>query len=541
MRLASGQNDLPDRRREILLYGCLLGQVADFVLPHAVDEIDGAAQRLLQAQHRAHQRGFSGAVLAHDAQIVPGVHRKAQMFQDRVGFIAQSQIPTGYQSHYQSFLRGRRSSGGPFRQRLLQHRQVVRHDAKIRRAVRHVPSGDALHGIEDQDLGVPGLGGGHDGLGDAVVVALDGQHGGKAQRVHLARQEHDGLKAGLAFGRAAGECGKVAQIVVVHQIAEGEAVAEQHGVELRSLADGGVLGVQRGQFFDVGVGVGGVAFSVGQVGFTKRDGKGLHQLPGVAQAEPDVLVHLVLVLVLVVALLVFILVIFIPVFVFIVVMLLVFVVFVLHALHDLFHLDVVAHGLNEVHHDHIRVHGLSQRVFHPLVALAAHVDEHIAGGDLHDVLGGGLVAVQIHAIVQQHGNLNVVVIPDYFTHPVIDGEDGGHHAELLLFRKGSAREHECEKHDKCDNARNKLFHGLFLRLYNCYEIENDPRMGIKRQGLSRIIPPAPSKWRRGASTLAFKRFNRLTGLSCRPAYRARAHPPPLPACAIHGPQPARSR
>ena len=169
----------------------------------------------------------------------------------------------------------------------------------------------------------------------------------------------------------------------------------------------------------------------------------------VGTAVPFVLLFVVLVL-------------FILVFFFVVLVLFSFVVFMLmfmlHALDDLLQLDVLAHGLHQVDHHHVWIHGFGQSVLDPLVALATHIGEHVAGGDLHDVLGGGLVAVQVHAVVQQHGDLDVVVVSDGLAHPVIDGEDGGHDAELFLLRKGSARENECEQHDEHSHAGYELPH-----------------------------------------------------------------------------------
>ena len=74
-------------------------------------------------------------------------------------------------------------------------------------------------------------------------------------------------------------------------------------------------------------------------------------------------------------------------------------VLVFHAFDDLFHLDVLAHGLHQVDGHHVRIDRFGQRVPDPLVALTAHISEYVAGGDLHDVLGGRLVAVQVHAVV----------------------------------------------------------------------------------------------------------------------------------------------
>lgn len=253
---------------------------------------------------------------------------------------------------------------------------------------------------------------------------------------------------------ATGEGGVIVQAVVIHQVAEGEAVAEQHGIEIRSLTGGSVFGVQRGQPFDVCVGVRSITYGVGRVSLAQGHSQRLHQLPGVAQGQPHVLVHLISIPVVMVFLVVLVLFLFVVVFFFVVVVVVMF-----HAFDYILHPDILAHGLHEVDDHPVRVHGFGQRAFDPLVALVAHIHEGVADSDLHDVLGGGLVAVQVHAAVQHHGELDIVAVADDLPHPIVDREDGGYDAELLGLGNGSAREHNREQHDKGSNARNKLFHG----------------------------------------------------------------------------------
>ena len=56
-----------------------------------------------------------------------------------------------------------------------------------------------------------------------------------------------------------------------------------------------------------------------------------------------------------------------------------FFVLALHPLNDLFLFDGVAEYIEQVDHDHILIDRLRQRVLHPFVALAADVNEKIAG------------------------------------------------------------------------------------------------------------------------------------------------------------------
>ena len=164
------------------------------------------------------------------------------------------------------------------------------------------------------------------------------------------------------------------------------------------------------------------------------------------------LVHLILVVV--------------PVLFVLVVFVLFVLVVVLHALDGFLCLDVLAQGIHKVYNHHIGVHGFGQRVFHPRVALAADIHEGIAGGNLHDVLGGRLVAVQVHAVIQKHDDFDIFRVTYDFAYPVVDREDGGHDADLLSLCKGSARKHKRKQHDKGSDARNILFHD-FLRLFDC--------------------------------------------------------------------------
>ena len=86
--LKAGADDLLYRGRKIPLHLGLLGQVANFrgAQPfHA----NGPGQGSGEIQNGFHQRGLAGAVLSHNAQVVPGVYGKAQIGDDRLAVIAQ--------------------------------------------------------------------------------------------------------------------------------------------------------------------------------------------------------------------------------------------------------------------------------------------------------------------------------------------------------------------------------------------------------------------------------------------------------------------
>ena len=77
------------------------------------------------------------------------------------------------------------------------------------------------------------------------------QQAGKSQLVHLLCKERNGFKAGLALGGAARKGGVVAQTVIIHQIAEGEAVAEQDSLARCAVHGGLIRAIQRGKLFNI--------------------------------------------------------------------------------------------------------------------------------------------------------------------------------------------------------------------------------------------------------------------------------------------------
>ena len=112
----------------------------------------------------------------------------------------------------------------------------------------------------------------------------------------------------------------------------------------------------------------------------------------------------------------------------------------LHALDEFLLHDGVAKGIHEVYDLHIGIRGFSQGVVHPLVGLAADVDEEIAGGDLHNVIYCRLVAVQIYAAVKQHRELGAGrVAAEDLTDPVVQREDRDNNLQSSVILHAACR------------------------------------------------------------------------------------------------------
>ena len=82
--------------------------------------------------------------------------------------------------------------------------------------------------------------------------------------------------------------------------------------------------------------------------------------------------------------------------------------FCLHTRHGFLSFGGATQYLHEVNDLLVGVGRFFQGVVHPLVGLAADVEEEVAVSDLGDVVGGGLVAVQVYAVVQKHGEVCAV-------------------------------------------------------------------------------------------------------------------------------------
>ena len=97
--LTAGEDNLIDAGREVPLHHGLLRQIANLVLPQAIAGQDAALQRVHQAQDRFHQRGFAGAVFAHDAEVFPRLDFKADMLQNWLSLVAEGEVFAGQKRH----------------------------------------------------------------------------------------------------------------------------------------------------------------------------------------------------------------------------------------------------------------------------------------------------------------------------------------------------------------------------------------------------------------------------------------------------------
>ena len=106
----------------------------------------------------------------------------------------------------------------------------------------------------------------------------------------------------------------------------------------------------------------------------------------------------------------------------------------LHTLNGLLRFHGITQHFQQIDDLHISVGGVFQSIFHPAIGLAAHIDKQVAIGDFDNIIGGGLIAVQVNAVIQQHGDLGVIRLvakdrPD----PIVFGENGGDDLQFAGF------------------------------------------------------------------------------------------------------------
>ena len=136
----------------------------------------------------------------------------------------------------------------------------------------------------------------------------------------------------------------------------------------------------------------------------------------------------------------------------------------LHPLDEFFLFDGIAEGFYQVDDRHVFVCRFLQRVPDPFIALAAYIDKQIAAGNTHDVVGCGLIAVQIHAVVQQHAYFGVLrLFTEHIHDPVIDREDRRHdplfrRSGRFLRRSSPAYAQKAERKDEYQHTGKQLFH-----------------------------------------------------------------------------------
>ena len=93
----AGQHHLADGGGKVLLCPGLLGQIADGPPAEAFVQADLPGQGPQQAQHALEQGGLAGAVVPHDAQIIPPAHLKGQMLPDGAALVAQGRVTAVYE------------------------------------------------------------------------------------------------------------------------------------------------------------------------------------------------------------------------------------------------------------------------------------------------------------------------------------------------------------------------------------------------------------------------------------------------------------
>ena len=104
----------------------------------------------------------------------------------------------------------------------------------------------------------------------------------------------------------------------------------------------------------------------------------------------------------------------------------------LHTLDHFFVFDVVSQDLQQIDDLHILVGGVFQSVFDPTVGLTTHIDKEVAVGDFENIIGGGLVAVQVNTVVQQHCYFGVIsLVTEEFFDPVVFRENSGDNFQFI--------------------------------------------------------------------------------------------------------------
>ena len=83
------------------------------------------------------------------------------------------------------------------------------------------------------------------------------------------------------------------------------------------------------------------------------------------------------------------------------ILIMVVMVMLFHAFHFFFYLCPVAHQFHQIKNSSFRITAFLQCLVHPLVRLAAHIDEQIAICNFQDILRTGLIAVHVHALFRQ--------------------------------------------------------------------------------------------------------------------------------------------
>ena len=104
----------------------------------------------------------------------------------------------------------------------------------------------------------------------------------------------------------------------------------------------------------------------------------------------------------------------------------------LHPFNGLLRFYGISQHFQQVDDLHLPIGGVFQDILHPAVGLAAHIEKQVAVGNLDDVIRRRLVAVQINAAAQQHGQVGALgLVAENFLDPVVLGENGGDNAQFV--------------------------------------------------------------------------------------------------------------
>ena len=107
----------------------------------------------------------------------------------------------------------------------------------------------------------------------------------------------------------------------------------------------------------------------------------------------------------------------------------------LHTLDHFFGFNALAKSFQQVDDLHVLVGGIFQSIVHPVIRLAANIDEQVALGDFDNIIRGGLIAVQVSAIIQQHGHFGVIrLVTENFSDPIVFGKNRGDDAQSRFIR-----------------------------------------------------------------------------------------------------------
>ncbi len=97
----------------------------------------------------------------------------------------------------------------------------------------------------------------------------------------------------------------------------------------------------------------------------------------------------------------------------------------LHSFNGFFRFYGIAQSFQKIDDLHVFVGCTFQSVLNPFVRFAAYINKQVASRDFDNIVGSGLIAVQVNAVVQQHCQLIVVrFAAENFAYPVIFGKDG---------------------------------------------------------------------------------------------------------------------